>query len=438
MAEIYQWKRTPYINLIIAAFLGVGTSIGAIVILNFGLIQFNIIRLVGPERVTEVFGIASGICSLAVLVLGLMGGVIADKTRLKFGRRRFWMIAGSIGGALSMLALTYAISIPMLIIAWCLLQFFYSMVSLSCYAIVAEQVEPERFGRASGLIGSAFPAFVMIGQMFMGAFADSSVQSKLIAIIVVQLISGVIAALLVKDNNFAGAVNTQKKGIIWKEIRNFYPSFKQYPSFTWALLTKIFIQVSNAGLSLMTLFYIARFNFSEERIFEINGITSPSIMVMVVAGLIGGFLSDKVKKQKPFVIGSALILAICWIAFAFSFNLTWIIVANFILNFGFGMFSAVDNALVNRILPSKENAGKDLAIINNSAPLANSLVNFAAPALIALGVSWFGGDGYIFFFLVLAASAVFSALAVIPIPEMDAPNRDQNDIEETPLKTLSN
>jgi hypothetical protein len=89
MAHVYQWKKTPYIKLIIAAFLGVGTSIGAIVILNFGLIQFNIIRLVGPERVTDVFGTASGISSLAVVVLGLLGGVIADKTRLKFGRRRF-------------------------------------------------------------------------------------------------------------------------------------------------------------------------------------------------------------------------------------------------------------------------------------------------------------------------------------------------------------
>ncbi|NHC43202.1 MFS transporter [Bacillus sp. MM2020_1] len=435
--ENYQWKKTPYINLIIAAFLGIGTSIGAIVILNFGLIQFNIIRLVGPERVTEVFGIASGISSLAVVVLGLIGGVIADKTRLKFGRRRFWMIAGSIGGALSMLGLTYATSIPMLVIAWCLLQFFYSMVSLSCYAIVAEQVEPERFGRASGLIGAAFPAFVMIGQMLMGAFADSTVQSKLIAIIIVQLISGVLAASLVKDNDFARVVNTKKKGIIWKEFRNFYPSFKLYPSFTWALLTKIFIQVSNAGLSLMTLFYLARFQFSEEKIFQINGITSPSIIIMVLAGLIGGFLSDKVKKQKPFVIGAALILAICWVIFAFSFNITWIIIGNFVLNFGFGMFSAVDNALVNRILPSKESAGKDLAIINNSAPLANSLVNFAAPGIIALGVSWFGGDGYIFFFLVLAVSAIFSALAVIPISEMGAQNRNKTDIDETSLKTGS-
>lgn len=30
--------------------------------------------------------------------MGPLGGVIADKTRIKFGRRRFWMIAGSIGG----------------------------------------------------------------------------------------------------------------------------------------------------------------------------------------------------------------------------------------------------------------------------------------------------------------------------------------------------
>ncbi|MGV3508598.1 MAG: MFS transporter, partial [Sphingobacteriaceae bacterium] len=102
-------------------------------------------------------------------------------------RRRFWMIAGSIGGALSMLALTFASSIPVFIIALCLTNFFYGMVSLSCYAIVPEQVEPEKFGRVSGLIGAAAPAFVMTGQMIMGAFAKSTLEEKMITMIIVQL-----------------------------------------------------------------------------------------------------------------------------------------------------------------------------------------------------------------------------------------------------------
>ncbi|MEH7073458.1 MFS transporter [Neobacillus drentensis] len=417
-------KKTPFGRLIVAAMLGVGTSIAPLVLLSFGLSTFIVIRIVGQEHATAAFATATGISGIAVVIFGLFSGVIADKTRLKMGRRRFWMIAGSIGGALSMLALTFATSIPMFIISICLVNFFYGMVSLSCYAIVPEQVEPEKFGRVSGLIGGAAPAFVMTGQMVMGAFAKSTLEEKMITIIIVQLIGGIVAALLIKDNYFAGAAKGEKKSI---GIGGFYPSFKKHPSYTWALLTKLFINFSNAGMGMLTLFYITRFHLSETKIFQLMALTAPAIMLMVVAGILGGFLSDKVKKQKPFVMGAALVTGICLIAFAFSSNITWVVVGNFIFNFGFGMYGAVDNALVNRILPSKENAAKDISIMNTTTSLSSTLVNFAAPAIIALGTSLFGGDGYTLFFLVLAVFSILSAVVVLPIPEMRSKTESNHD-----------
>jgi MFS family permease len=416
-------NKTPFIRLIVAAMLGVGTSIAPLVLLSFGLSTFIVIRIVGQEHATAAFATATGISGIAVVIFGLLSGVIADKTRLKMGRRRFWIIAGSIGGALSMLGLTFASSIPMFIITMCLVNFFYGMVSLSCYAIVPEQVEPEKYGRVAGLIGAAAPAFVMSGQMIMGAFAESTLEQKMITIIIVQLIGGFLAALLIKDNSFAITTTNEKKTV---GTRGFYPSFKQHPSYTWALLTKLFINFSNAGMGMLTLFYITRFHLGEADIFKIMGLTAPAIMLMVAAGILGGFLSDKVKKQKPFVMGAALITGLCLIAFAFSTNITWVIVGNFIFNFGFGMYNAVDNALVNRILPSIENAAKDISIMNTTTSLSSTLVNFAAPSIIALGVSLFGGDGYTLFFLVLAAFSILSAVVVIPIPEMDAKSKVNN------------
>jgi MFS family permease len=408
-------KKTPFGRLLVAAILGVGTSIAPLVLLGFGLSTFIVIRIVGQDHATAAYATAAGISGIVGVFFGIISGLIADKTRVKMGRRRFWIIAGSIGGALSMLALTYASSIPVFIIASCLTGFFYGMVSLSCYAIVPEQVEPEKFGRVSGLIGAAAPAFVMTGQLVMGAFAKSTLEEKMIAIIIVQLIGGILAALLIKDNYFAGTVKSEKKS---NGIRGFYPSFKKYPSYTWALLTKLFINFSNAGMGMLTLFYITRYHLSETKIFQLMALTAPAIMLMVVAGILGGFLSDKIKKQKPFVMGAALVTGLCLIAFAFSSNITWVVVGNFIFNFGFGMYNAVDNALVNRILPSKENAAKDISIMNTTTTLSATLVTFAAPALITLGTSWFGGDGYTFFFLVLAAFSILSAVAVIPIPEI--------------------
>ena len=59
----------------------------------------------------------------------------------------------------------------------------------------------------------------------------------------------------------------------------------------------------------------------QAEIFKLNAYMAPAIMLMVLSGIIGGFLSDKIKKQKPFVIGSALVLGVCLIVFAFRISL---------------------------------------------------------------------------------------------------------------------
>lgn len=415
------WNKTPFYRLMAAMLLGVGTSIAPLVLLMFGLIQFKIMSIVGPDAVTSSFGMAAGIASIAIVVLSPLGGMIADKTHVRFGRRRFWMIAGSIGGFACMMGLAYATSMASLIFFWCIAQFFYGLVSLSCYAMIPEQVEQSRFGRASGLVSAAAPIFVMTGSILMGVYADTPVDLKIAVVCAVQLACGIAAALMVRDTYIDPAllpkkddgVNPFKTG-----LRNFYPSFKKYPSYTWALLTKLFINFSNAGLTMLTLFYVARFRLSEAEVFQIGSYTGASILLMVIAGVAGGWLSDHFQKQKPFVMGASLITGVCLIFFAFSYNIWSVVVGYFIFNFGFGLYNAVDNALVNRILPSKENAGKDIAIMNITTNLASSLVNFVAPAIIALGVSVMGDDGYTLFFILLSFCSVASFLAVIPIPEV--------------------
>jgi MFS family permease len=426
--EKQEFQKTPFARLLIGAVLGLGTSIAPLVLLGFGLATFNIIRIVGVENATAVYGMVGGITGIFLVITSPLGGAIADKTKFKMGRRRFWMVAGSIGGALSMLTFTYANTVPVLIIGYCLANFFYGMVSLSCYAVVPEQVDPKRFGRVSGLFGAAAPMCVMIGQAILGVFADVPVQQKLLAILIIQVIGGISAALLIKDTQFKGNGETKKSLVAG--FKNFYPSPKKYPEYTWALLTKLFINVTNAGLSMITLFYIVRFHLGEGEIMRVMAYQAPAIMVMVVAGLFGGFISDKIKKQKPFVMGAALVTGICMIAFAFSGSVGFVIVGNFFFNFGFGMYTAVDNALVNRILPSKEDAGKDIAIMNTTTQLSSAVVQFLAPMLIALGSKLLGDDGYTFFFIVLSVFSILSALAVLPIPELEQSKNEKSVVSE--------
>ena len=80
------FQKTPFLRLLIGAVLGLGTSIAPLVLLGFGLATFNIIRVVGPENATIVYGMVGGVAGVATVILSPLGGVIADKTKVKFGK----------------------------------------------------------------------------------------------------------------------------------------------------------------------------------------------------------------------------------------------------------------------------------------------------------------------------------------------------------------
>jgi len=407
------WKRTPFWRLLLAVFLGTGGVLAPMVLLGMSLMTFKLIEIVGPGAVTGVYGMAAGIQSFSIIFLGILGGVIADKTRVNFGRRRIWILLGSILGGISLLVLAMATTVWMAITAWVVMQFFYGIVQLSCMALIPEQAEKKRFGTFSGVMGIAGPLTVMAGMILLGVFAQTTLMEKFIGLIVVQLVTGGLAVLLIRDNYVPVPVISENKPPLWERIKNFYPSPKKYPNYTWGLLTRFFINICNGTLTYNALFFMSRFHFDQPTVLEKMAILAPGIAIMAVAGLIGGMLSDKFKMQKPFVMGAAIITTISLVGQAFSYDFTYIIIAQFIFNFGFGLYSAVDNALTNRILPSKENTGKDLSIMNVTVNISSSLVSFVAPSIIALG----SGD-YTLFLLVMSAFGILSALVVIPIPEL--------------------
>jgi len=132
---------------------------------------------------------------------------------------------------------------------------------------------------------------------------------------------------------------------------------------------------------------------------------------------LGGFLSDKIRKQKPFVMGSAVVSGIALAVIAFASSFSMVLIGMCLMGFGTGMYSAVDAALTSRVLPVKENVAKDLGIINALGASTQSIVPLIGPGIIAVG-SWPG------FYGVLALAGAISAVCVIPIPEMSPKNKD--------------
>lgn len=103
-----------------------------------------------------------------------------------------------------------------------------------------------------------------------------------------------------------------------------------------------------------------------------------------------------------------------------TFFTTWGVaqIAAALIGVGFGAYLAVDTALITQVLPSADDHGKDLGIMN----LTNTLPPALAPVLGALLINGFGKSsaaGYHLLFGLGAALAITSAVIVQRIRSVD-------------------
>ena len=106
-------------------------------------------------------------------------------------------------------------------------------------------------------------------------------------------------------------------------------------------------------------------------------------VVIVAASLIGGRLSDRTGRRKIFVLTASIVYGLAMFALAIASSFNGFLVGMAIGGLGFGVYMAVDLALVVDVLPDSDNAAKDLGVLN----IAGALPFSVAPG-IARRSSW--------------------------------------------------
>jgi MFS family permease len=97
--------------------------------------------------------------------------------------------------------------------------------------------------------------------------------------------------------------------------------------------------------------------------------TMTQSVVVVAASLIGGKLSDRTGRRKIFVLTASVVYGVALFAIAIASNFNGFLVGMAIGGLGFGIYVAVELALVVDVLPDKNNAAKDLGVFNMAGAL---------------------------------------------------------------------
>lgn len=391
--------------LLIAATFGAGMAM--IVPMAYSLA----VRLdqLAPGR-TDALGLVLAVGSAATLVLAPLTGILSDRLRSRWGRRRPFTVLGLLIGGASVPVMAFAPDLTALTVGWTLSTIGWGTTAASLGNWQADRLPPRQRGRVSGLTGVTMQVAPVVGIILVGLFRDDVlVVFALPAVIGAVLV--VVFLVVVPDRDSRGMV-FERRLTLGGLVRSYGFNPRAAPDFAWNWLGR-FIFFSGLTLTTsFTVFFVAqRLELRVPDVAEVLAIVSASSIVTAMLGSLGGgWLSDRVGRRKPFILaGAALFAAGCSVS-AFAHDLPTLMVGTLLNSLGIATFSAVGQALLLDVLPDREReAGRYMAIALFAQKIPGVFAPVLGGAVLTIGA---GAENFTALYLLAAALAFAGGLLI--------------------------
>jgi len=395
-----------FISLYTLAFMSTSLLFIAPLLITLAL---KVNSLVGIKQAPSSLSLVAGIGALLSIFANPFFGKMSDRTSSQLGMRRPWMVIGLVVGSLGVLMVALAPSIPVVLLGWCIAQMFFNALLAAMVAVLPDQVPVVQHGLVSGVLGVCVPIASVSGTFLVKLFTGNLLAMFLAPCAIGGFFILLFAATL-NDRRLARA--DRPTWSLREFASTFYVNPRKSPDFAWVFAGRFMFLLAYAFLVTFQAYYLLDKIGSAEadvpqQIFL--GTLAQSVFV-VAASVIGGRLSDRTGRRKIFVFSASIVygLAMFVVAIASSFN--GFLVGMAIGGLGFGIYVAVDLALVVDVLPDKDTAAKDLGVFNIAGALPFSLAPAIAPAILAIGAGSYG-----FLYAVAGVCAIIGAFAILPV-----------------------
>lgn len=353
------------------------------------------------------FGIISGIAGACALITYPLTGALSDRTTGKFGRRRPWILIGTLVFAISLVVLGLQTTMVGIGISWSLAIVGFCMVTAAITATISDQVPVDQRGFVSGWVSAPQAIGTVLGIILVLTLGLSLIFGYVV--MAIALVVLVLPFLLAVPDEVLPKVLRPKfsLGIL---VKGFWINPVKHPDFGWTLLGRILVNLGNAlGTTLLLYFIMFGLNRPDTAEDDLLTLTVVYLIFFIIAALGFGKLSDRIGQRKPFVYAAAYLQALAALLLAFIPDFSIAMIGAGLLGLGYGCFMAVDQALATQVLPDSHTRGKDLGIMN----IATAVPQAVAPLLGAFIVAALAGFSGLF--IASAAFATLGGLAILPI-----------------------
>jgi MFS family permease len=365
----------------------VAASFGAALLLVVPIAFTLALRVdqLAPGR-PSALGYLIGAGSIGTLLSGPVVGILSDRARTRWGRRRPFTVAGSLLGLASIPVMAYAPSLIVLGVGWVLASLGWGTALGSIASYQADRLPAHQRGKVAGLTGMTSYVAPICGILLVSPVThDPLLVFLLPAAVGVPLVA--LFVLFAHEEDSRDIVHEQRL-TVGRVLRSYGYRPRAHPDFSWNWLGRfVFFSGLSLIMSYSTFFYSERLAISVQDIAPTIAVISTAGVVASVSGsLLGGALSDRMGRRRPFVLGGALLYGAGTAVSASAHSLPVLIVGALLSSLGVALFLTANQALVLDVLPHRDTqAGRYMAIAAFSQSVPTALAPLIAPLVLTLG-----------------------------------------------------
>ncbi len=388
-------------------------------------IPSQVLSMVGDAHKGTGMAWIMGLGASIALVFPPFVGAISDRARFRMGRRRPFILVGTVINCLALLGMAYFGSFSLYVLAFLFVELGNNLATAAYSALIPDIVPHDQRGLASGYMNLMVMLGTIAGVAAAGVLTSRAVVLLYWLLIAVLLVAMLITVLAVEEEPIT-EVKPLDPGPL---LRGLWINPREQPDFAWLFLSRLLVMMGRYTVQEFLQYYLKDVIGPPFQVFG-TAVTSDAegavslvvLMIMVgatVSSIVAGALSDRFgRKQLIYLSGGLMVVPGALLIMSHNFTLAMGLGIAFGL--GFGAFASADWALATDVLPSTDDYAKDMGIWHIATVLPQVIaMPVAGPILDVfnrLGPAWgYPSLGYTLIFsmsmvCVMAGTALVSRI----------------------------
>ena len=361
------------------------------------LILPHLVRsLVGSAHKGVALSVLEGIGTVMAVVWQPVIGSISDRSRSRFGRRRPFIVAGTLGDVLFLAGIALSGNYWVVVVFYLLLQTASNTAQAPYQGLLPDIVPDRQRGTASGYYGIANLVGILAGTvgagLLLGHFGRAAAIGSIMALLVLTML---LTVTLVPDT--VKATEEPFGSPLKALLHTFRFDPRQHADFMWLMASRLLILMGIIGLQSYSFFYFGDVffpNSPRRATFAATTLLGIVILLALLVTLPAARLSDRVGRR-PMIVAGGLLGAAGTLFLVFShYELlpeglvtpighflrvpplaAQAMFAGFLIGVGFGSFLSVDWAYITDVIPRAE-SGRFMGISNIATAGAGIIARF--------------------------------------------------------------